>query len=293
MYSMTGFGRADGRGSTFTISVEVRSENHRNLSMSLRLPDMLSEMDPVVRSSLRTMFSRGRIRVDCSLEAVGADDSGLSLNIDAGRAYLAAGEKLKKELGARGEIPVADFLRLPGVMESADISTVDSTELSETFETVLHQALQKLERTRAAEGLGLEKVFREGLESIRQLAIPVIEAQKASAGRRFQRLKERVEELASDITLDQDRMLQELALIADRSDATEELQRLLSHTDHAMETLELMEQPVGRKLEFILQEMHRELNTMGAKVDDAELSVDIVQMKSILASLKEQAANVE
>ncbi|MFO8183399.1 MAG: YicC/YloC family endoribonuclease [Candidatus Aegiribacteria sp.] len=293
MYSMTGFGRADGRGSAFTVSVEVRSENHRNLSMSLRLPDTLSEMDPVVRRSLRNMFSRGRIRVDCSLEAVGADGSGLSLNTDAGRAYLAAAEKLKKELGAGGDIPVADLLRLPGVMESADISGVDSSELSETFETVLDQALQKLQRTRAAEGLGLEKVFREGLESIRQLAIPVMEAQKASAGRRFRRLKERVAELASDITLDQDRMLQELALIADRSDATEELQRLLSHSDHAMETLELIEQPVGRKLEFILQEMHRELNTMGAKVDDAELSVDIVQMKSILASLKEQAANVE
>lgn len=293
MYSMTGFGRAGGSGAAFTISVEVRSENHRNLSMSLRLPDTLSEMDPLVRKSIRSMFSRGRIRVDCSLEAVGEDGSGLCLNTDAGRAYLAAAEKLRKELGARGEIAVADFLRLPGVMESADISRVDRQELLETFETALHQALRKLDQTRAEEGRGLEEVFREGLDSIRQLAAPVMEAQKSSAGRRFRMLKERVTELASDITLDRERMLQELALIAQRSDATEELQRLLSHAGHAMETLELKEQPVGRKLEFILQEMHRELNTMGAKVDDAELSVDIVQMKSILASLKEQAANVE
>jgi uncharacterized protein (TIGR00255 family) len=126
-----------------------------------------------------------------------------------------------------------------------------------------------------------------------KLSAPVIARQKASAGERFQRLKARIAELVSDVELDKDRMLQELAMMAERSDVTEEVQRLQSHADHALETLSTEGKPVGRRLDFILQEMHRELNTMGAKVDDSDMAVDIVEMKSILAALKEQVANVE
>ncbi|MBN2588003.1 MAG: YicC family protein [Candidatus Fermentibacteraceae bacterium] len=293
MKSMTGFGRASGRGAGFMLTVEVRSVNHRNLSLSVSLPDPASEMEPGIVKAVQERFSRGRIRIEARLESVGDDGSGLFLNTDTAWAYLAAADRLRNELGAVGDIPVSVFLGLPGVMERADASNIDREELRSIMASSVESALDQLEESRTREGRDLAGVFHSGLRSVMELATPVIDLQKASVKERFRRLRERVEELTSDIELDRDRLMQELAMMADRSDVSEEVQRLLSHIDHAIETISEQEKPVGRRLDFILQEMHRELNTMGAKVDDSRLAVDVVEMKSILASLKEQAANVE
>ncbi len=293
MKSMTGFGRASGRGAGFMLTIEVRSVNHRNLSLSVSLPDPVSEMEPGIVKAVQERLSRGRIRIEARLEAVGDHGSCLSLNTDAAWAYLAAADRLRNELGAEGDIPVSIFLGLPGVMERADTSNIDRDELRCIMASSVESALEQLEESRTREGRGLTVFFDRGLRSIMELAKPVIDLQKASVKERFQRLRERAEELTRDLELDRDRMMQELAMMADRSDVSEEVQRLLSHIDHALETISEPEKPVGRRLDFILQEMHRELNTMGAKVDDSRLAVDVVEMKSVLASLKEQAANVE
>lgn len=293
MKSMTGFGRASGSGAGFDVTVEVKSVNHKNLSLSVSIPDMLSEMEPAVRDIVGKRFSRGRIRVEINMETAGEECGSVSLNTEAARAYLEAVERLKKEFGLQGEVPVSVFLGLPGVMEKDKVSSLNPDQLRESVMLTLGTALERFEQAREREGAELAAFLRQGLESVVVLSSPVMASQKASAGERFRRLKARVAELVSEVELDKDRMLQELALMAERSDVTEEVQRLRSHADHALETLSAEEGPVGRRLDFILQEMHRELNTMGAKVDDSDMAVDIVEMKSILAALKEQVANVE
>lgn len=275
------------------MTVEIKSVNHRSLSLSVGLPDELSSLEPRVRQAVQEMFSRGRIRVDASLETSGIGGSGLVLDVDAASAYVAAAEKLRSEYGATGEIPLSVFLGLPGVMRKVEVSDAGQEELSSAFESALEQALLQLDTTRTREGGDLAAFLIDRLLAIGNKARPVTAAQKRTAGERFERMRERVSELASEAGMDTDRMALELALMADRGDVTEEVQRLLSHIDHALETISGGSGPVGRRLEFIMQEMHRELNTMGAKVDDAGLASEVVDMKSLLATLREQAANVE
>lgn len=293
MRSMTGFGRGTVAGEGYAITVEVKSVNHRSLSLSIGLPDELSSLEPRVRQAVQEMFSRGRIRVDVSLETSVTGGSGPVLDTDAVMAYIAAAERLKAGFGASGEIPVSVFLGLPGVMRKPEVSDAGQEELSSAFDGALEQALRQLDLTRAREGGDLAVFLGDGLRAIGGKTRPVMAAQRRSAGERFERMRERVAELVSDAGVDSDRMALELALMADRGDVTEEVQRLLSHIEHALETISEGSGPVGRRLEFIIQEMHRELNTMGAKVDDAGLAAEVVDMKSLLATLREQVANVE
>lgn len=293
MRSMTGFGRGSCSGDGFIVTVEVKSVNHRNLSLSMGLPDPFSHLEPGVRDAVGGVFSRGRIRVDARIEASEECASGLVLDTEAVRAYLAAAERLRTEFGSQGDVPVDFLLGLPGVMRRAETTDACEEELASAFDRALAQALEQLDSTRSREGSDLERFLREGLNSIGTLLEPVIGTQKRSAGKRYERLIQRVAEIASNVKLDPDRMAQELAILVDRSDVTEEVSRLRSHIDHALETISADSGPAGRRLEFIIQEMHRELNTMGAKVDDSGLAAEIVEMKSILATLKEQAANVE
>ncbi len=292
MRSMTGFGRASDRSGDHILTIEAKSVNHKNLSLSVSLPDNISAMEMLIREEVVRRFSRGRIRIQVRLELAGTD-GGMSLNSDAAWAYLAASEKLKAEHGLEGDLKVKDLLALPGVMERSDPMGMDEDQLAAVFETVLSRSLEQLMTARTREGNDLREYFRSGLESLSREVKPVLDGQKASVRQRFERLEKRVAELTADLTLDRDRMLQELAVMAERSDITEEIQRLISHIDYAMEIIEENDVPLGRRLEFTLQEMHREFNTIGAKVDDSDLSVKVIEMKNTLASLREQAANVE
>jgi uncharacterized protein (TIGR00255 family) len=293
MRSMTGFGRSSSKTGEHVLSVEAKSVNHKGLNISVSLPDALSRLEPDTRDRIKSRFHRGRIRIEARLERAEGGGRGLNLNSDAAWSYLAAAEKLKIEHGAQGDISVSEFLRLPGVMQFSGTDDIDEEEMSSVYSECLMKALDELMTAREREGADLMECFREGLDSIGELARPLLDAQRNSVAERFQRLRERVMTLVSDVSLDNDRMLQELALLTEKSDITEEIQRLMSHMEHALETIELTDIPSGRRLEFILQEMHRELNTMGSKVADSDLAVDVIEMKNTLASLREQAANVE
>jgi uncharacterized protein (TIGR00255 family) len=170
---------------------------------------------------------------------------------------------------------------------------LDREELTEAFGASISLALAELRENRRREGAVLAPIFRSGFSNIREMTAPVLAQQKETVAEKYERLRKRVSDLMDDTRLDEDRMIQELALLADRSDVTEEVQRLKCHLDYAIEIVDSDNGPVGRKLEFLIQEIHRELNTMGAKVDDPEQSLKIIEMKNILSSLKEQAANIE
>ena len=293
MESMTGFGRAETAGDGFTVTVEAKSLNHRSLSVSLKLPEVVSAMEPEVRKTIGGMFDRGRIRLDASVELSVDGGSRISVNMETARLFIASAELLSRDNESISMISAGELLNLPGVVERIEPSMLDSEELTIAFEASISLALTELRENRRREGAALAPLFRVGFSNIREMTAPVLAQQKETVAERYERLSVRISDLLDDIKLDNDRLMQELALLADRSDVTEEVQRLLCHLDYAIELVDSDNGPAGRKLEFLIQEMHRELNTMGAKVDDPDQSLKVIEMKNILSSLKEQAANIE
>lgn len=293
MESMTGFGRAETAGNGFTVTVEVKSVNHKSLSVSLRLPEVISSMEPEVRKLIGGMFERGRIKLDAIVDLDGFGGSCVSINMEAVQEFIAAAELLSRDHDCICRMSAGELLNLPGVVEGADSAMLDRGELTDAFRSSMAEALAELRENRRREGAALAPLFREGFLNIRELTAPVLAQQKETVQERYMQLKERISDLIDDIKLDEARMMQELALLADRSDVTEEIQRLTCHLDYAIEIVDSDNSPIGRKLEFLIQEMHRELNTTGAKVDDSEQSLKVIEMKNILSSLKEQASNIE
>ncbi|MCD4701898.1 MAG: YicC family protein [Candidatus Aegiribacteria sp.] len=293
MESMTGFGRAEASGDGFILTVEAKSVNHKSLSIYLKLPEVLSDIELEIRKVINGMFERGRIRLNVDIELNGEGGSSVSINMDSARQYIAAAEQISKDSEYISEMSAGELLNLPGVAERACPAMLDRGELTEAFRLAVIKALNELRESRRREGAVLAPLFLEGFTGIRELADPVLARQKENVQERYGRLKERVFELMNDVRLDEDRLMNELALLADRSDVTEEVHRLECHLDHALEIVDSHNSPIGRKLEFIIQEMHRELNTMGAKVDDPEQSLRVIEMKNTVSSLKEQAANIE
>ncbi|MEN8209300.1 MAG: YicC/YloC family endoribonuclease [Candidatus Fermentibacteria bacterium] len=293
MESMTGFGRAETAGDGFTVMVEAKSLNHKSLSLSLKLPEVFSAMESEVRKTIGSMFDRGRVRLDASVELSENGNSRVSVSMETAGLYIAAAERLSQENDSVSSISAGELLGLPGVVTRTDPSMLNRDELAEAFMTAMSGALAELRENRRREGTALAPLFREGFLNIRELTAPVLAQQRETVTDRYDRLKKRISDLVDDRGLDEDRMMQELALLADRSDVTEEVQRLMCHLDYAIEVVDSDNGPAGRKLEFLIQEMHRELNTMGAKVDDPEQSLKVIEMKNILSSLKEQAANIE
>jgi len=293
MDSMTGFGRAGEKGDGFMVTVEAKSLNHRNLSLSLKLPDCLSVLEMETRKAVDKRFSRGRIRLDASVELCDAPGSAACVSDEAAEAYLEAALRLSKKHGIPCDITASELMSLPGVLEKHDSASLNGEFLNEAYRKALDAALEQLAASRSAEGRALEDIFREGFCKIRDITVPFLQQQEEAVEKRFRRMKDRVEELLKDTELEEDRMMQEMAVIADRSDVSEEVQRLQCHIESVLSAMDSSSGPMGRRLEFLIQEMHRELNTMGAKVDDSRQSMRAIEMKTILSSLKEQAANIE
>lgn len=290
---MTGFGTHTLTSHGFTVTVEARSWNNKGLTTSISLPELLAGGEEEVSSAVKERFLRGSIRVTAALQTPSDSARSILVDMDVLRTYLEAARGLFGEAGVEDGISVGDLLALPGVSATAVAPGPDQGALSVAFSSCLGISLDSLRRSRLEEGEAMSAVFIEAFSTLRMLVEPVLYDMKKNVARRFERLRLRVAELLGDTELDQARMLQELALMADRVDVSEEVQRLLCHLDHAGRTIAGDSPDAGRTLGFILQEMHREVNTIGAKSDDPDLSEKVVRMKNILASIKEQAANVQ
>jgi len=290
---MTGFGTHTVRTPGFTLTVDSRSVNGKLLSTSISLPDAITGKEEEIEAAVRQRISRGRVRVSVTIQMSSSTARGVTVDRDVVSMYLDTAVSMFGKPGVEDRISVGELLGLPGVTTIAGAPELDPEELSPAFTECLQNSLDGLLRSRQEEGAAVAGVFRDGFSALRELAGPILSAQRGNVNKRFARLKERVSQLLGDVELDQDRMLQELALLADRVDISEEVNRLLSHLDHAEATMTGDDPDPGRIIGFILQEMHREVNTMGSKSDDPDLSMSVVAMKNILASLKEQVANVQ
>ncbi|MCK8824235.1 YicC/YloC family endoribonuclease [Fuchsiella alkaliacetigena] len=292
--SMTGYGRAQLEAAGDNITVELKSVNHKYQKINLHIPEQLSALEARVDKLLKTALSRGRINYNLELQSQNKKSLQVQVNRDLAAEYVEHLEKLQAELGLAAEELSVEFLaELPDVLTVKEIAR-DIEELWPQVEQATEEALAELLAMRKREGEELLADFLHRLEQIEDL-VTKIEARVPEIVTEYQlKLKERIEELAADYEVDEDRLAMETALIADKSDVNEELIRLKSHVQQFEETLRLeIDEPVGRKLDFIAQEMHREVNTIGSKISDSQVANYVVELKSEVDRIREQLQNVE
>ena len=291
MRSMTGFGTAAADTTWGRISVEMRSLNHRFTEVLVRLPRDLAPLEDRVRGLVQRGVERGRVEVTVSRENQGGRSRAVRADLVLAREYLTATRQLKRALRLRGEVTLPQLLAFPEIVRLEE-TREDAEALWGDLENVAGAALDGLLRMRAEEGRRLAADTRERLDRVEALLGQVLERAQQVVGEYTVRLRQRLAELLGEVPLDEARLAAELALFAERSDITEELTRLRSHLSQFRETM-TGEGAVGRKLEFLLQEMGRETNTVGAKANDLEISRAVIAVKSELESLREQVQNVE
>lgn len=290
--SMTGYGAGEAEGPSGRLRAELRGVNARFLEVRPRIPGALSPYEADFRRRIGEAFSRGRIDLALSWEASGEPSSPFRLNPGAARAYLTAAERLREELGLAGEIGLVEMLALPGVIEAERTETASEEMRGLALEAV-EAALRDMEAMRRAEGDATERDVRARLETLEGLREKVGGRASAIPESVRKKLHERLARLGVDPALDPARLAQEVAYLADRSDIAEELARLGAHLVRGHGTLSKEDEPVGKTLEFLAQEMLREVNTIGSKASDGEIAGWVLEMKKEIERIREQAQNLE
>lgn len=289
--SMTGFGRAEQVAANRRISVEIRSVNHRYLETSMRLPRVLAALEPRIQELLKQYVVRGKVNIGVSLN--GDLDTVVSVKADEAvvARYLEILADLKRQHEVPGEVDLATLVAMPGVItrEESDLSEDAAWEL---IQEPLITALKAFQGMRAAEGGKLAEDLQARVTSIRECVGRVEQRVPEVVDATRQRLAERFAEISGDLDYNRTRLEMEMALFADRADVTEECVRLRSHCDQFEHYLN-QDGSAGRELKFLLEEMHREINTIGSKGQDTGISRDVIFMKGEVEKIREQVLNVE
>ena len=288
--SMTGHGRAEGAAEGRILSVELRSVNHRHLSIVVRLPRFLSVLEDAVKKRVREAFSRGRIDVFIAVDGTSDSSGRFRLDPEAAQAYYQMLKALKRLLQLPGEIDLSLFGHVREIITTTE-TEVSVDAVTPVLEKVLTTAVQALKAMQQREGAALAADLTGHLQTMKQ-HLAVVEGREKAVVRAYQnRLRMRVAELSEGLEIDPARLAQEVAILAERSDITEERTRLRAHLAQ-FETMLNGTGGVGRGLEFLLQEMHREVNTLSAKSNDLTISMEVVAMKSALEKMREQVLNI-
>ena len=291
--SMTGFGRADVSTEVCTIGVEARSVNHRHLDLALRLPRSLASLEPRVRRMLSQRLERGRIDLSVQLgPGTGGSLQRVAVDIALAREYAERARTLGSTLGLAGEPSLTWVLERSGVVRLEEPELPDAEALWPTCELALTRAVDALVEQRTIEGAALAAELRALRVELTGHVDAMVARAPAGAARREERLRERIKALIEGAGVDEARVLTEVAVWAEKSDVAEELARLRSHLEQLAMTLD-KGGPVGRPLDFLLQELNREVNTVASKADDLELSQIALAAKGVLEKMREQVQNLE
>ncbi len=295
MRSMTGYG--SGRAAApdgAQCAVEIQSVNRKQTELMINLPRDLSSLEPSVRETVNGRVARGRFVVNVSFQArAAASADAPSLDVVTARAYHEAMLALQKELGAGGEISIETILRAPGVLRLREQETVVPNLVWPQVKTALDVALAALIEMRGREGRRLAEDLRARVELLRELLEGIRVREPLVVQHHRQAMQERLARAGLEIPVDEERLAKEIALFADRSDISEEVTRLESHFDQLTALLDEPEKPVGRTLDFLTQEIARELNTLGAKANDPAIGQSVLTAKTELDKIREQVQNIE
>ena len=291
--SMTGFGRADISTDLCSITVEARSVNHRHLDLAIRLPSTLASLEPRVRRALQQGLERGRIDLNVQLgPGTGSTMQRVALDAALAREYAERAKALAAELDLEGRPSLTWVLERSGVVRLEEPELPDADALWPTLEGALSRAIGALVEQRLTEGAAMAAELRALRTELATHVDAMTVRAPAGAARREERLRERIKALVAGAGVDEGRILAEAAIWAEKSDVAEELARLRAHLDQLGVTLD-KGGPVGRPLDFLLQELNREVNTVASKADDLELSQIALAAKGVLEKMREQVQNLE
>ncbi len=291
MQSMTGYGRAETEQQGRIWSVEVRSVNNRFLDAKVKLPRNYTALEDRVRKQIGSYHQRGRIDLILTVSGDFSDLVEITVDLNLARVYQSRLNRLAAELGIASQADLPLLIGLPDVLTREQRSE-DLEAIWPLLSTTIEAALEQCREMRVREGEALTAELSERLELFTGVLDDIEQRLPAIVAEREQALKERLDKLLAAVDLDPIRLAQEVAILADKSDITEEMVRLRSHIAQFTDLLGSSE-PVGRKLDFLIQEFLREVNTIGSKINDAENAHRAVALKSELEKMREQVQNIE
>lgn len=291
MYSMTGYGRGSAAADGRELTIELKSVNHRYLDVGMRLPRHLTFLEEPIRSQIAARLSRGHVDVFISYRNTRSDARSVEINAALLDAYLASARSIGSDLGLVDDLSLSAALRLPDVTELREADEDTDTVLS-LLQTALDEAISSLLLMREQEGNRLKADIEAHIQTIVQLRAQIEERAPLVVEEYRAKLGERIETLLQGVEVDRTRLATEVALFADRASIDEEIVRLYSHTQQA-QLLLASNEPAGRKLDFVVQEMNREFNTIGSKANDGTLTSLVLTGKAEIEKIREQIQNIE
>lgn len=289
--SMTGFGRAVEEIDGYVITVEIKSVNHRYFDFSSRIPRQYGFLDDKLKSYINSKVSRGKVECYVSVEALDTEDAAVVINKTLASAYVKALKELSGEYSLKEDFGTAFVSRLPDVfvLKKAD---EDEEKIWQLVKSVTDEAIEKFIQMRAVEGAKMKEDVASRAEYILDCVSFIEERSPQTVKEYNDKLVERVHEIIGDVSLDEQRIIQEVAVYADKVAVAEETVRLRSHIAQLKTFLE-SEEPIGRKMDFLVQEINRETNTIGSKANDVEIARKVVDIKAEVEKIREQIQNIE
>ncbi|MBW4057019.1 MAG: YicC family protein [Proteobacteria bacterium] len=289
--SMTGYGKGEASTPAGNFLIEIRSVNHRYGEISVRLPRTFYVFENEVKRLAASILKRGKIDISVQWDEAAAANSAPQLDMVVARGYYDAYTRLVKEFNVPQDAPISYIMSQKGVMKEVS-GVVDEAELQPHLMAAVQAAVASLDEMRTREGEALALDLQARRKQVAEWTAQIGERTPQVVTEYRQKLKMRLEQLLEGAEMDESRLAQEVALLADRCDITEELVRLASHFNQFDEAFRGSE-PVGRKLDFLMQEMNREVNTIGSKSNDASITNLVIQIKAEMEKMREQVQNVE
>ncbi len=284
---MTAYGRVENSEGQNSISCEIRSVNHRYSEISIRLPEELRPLEQKIRDRISGKIKRGKIECNIRIEKHNAYDEALSINQDLLKNIIEASKRINSDLSTSVPLDSLDLLRWPGVLEK---STLDVKEIDKLLFPLVNEAIDIVVDTRQREGEKIKKMLTDRCTKIKEI-INNVQKQIPDILKNYRKkLTQRVQEISDEI--DNDRLEQELLFLSQKADIEEEIDRLDAHVDEVVRVIDRKE-PVGRRLDFLMQEMNRESNTLGSKSNHIYTSNASVELKVVIEQMREQIQNIE
>lgn len=289
--SMTGFGRGESSGEGKEFLVEIKTVNHRYSDVFIKMPRQISFLEDKIREVVSKIISRGKIDVYVSFENHSEDSKVVALDEPLVKAYMNAITQLRDRFNLKDDISVSLVSRFPDILK-IEKPEENQEEIWQLLKIALENALNSLVVMRENEGLELKNNLLERSFYIENVLKAIVERAPEVVKEYKKKLENRIKELLEQQTIDESRIAMEVAMFSDRCSVDEELVRLGSHINQLRETLNI-EQPVGRKLDFLIQEMNREINTIGSKANDLSITRNVIDLKSEIEKIREQIQNLE
>lgn len=290
--SMTGFGRGEFSDGIHTFNIEIKTVNHRYNDIVVKMPKHLSYLEESIKKYIKKDISRGRVEVYINIEYEKESPVDVSVDLSLAKSYKSALEALLEDLNIEHKIGLEDILTLDDIVKT-ERKEIDEDIVWDCLSKALDMALENVKAMRIEEGIALKKDIQCQLKNMDSIILEIEKRASFIVEEYRDKLKERIRELIDEEhALDEDRLNYEVVLFADKSDINEEVVRFKSHIKQFFESLE-SDEPIGRKLDFIIQEMNREINTIGSKASDLIVTNYVVDIKSELEKIREQVQNIE